>query len=175
MDSNLLLHPFTLGLLLGLIFAALAFYQLLRVRGEFKRFKRHLSDKLEIDADSITKIRKEQETLRKENEHLRVKVQGLNETPDRKVQRDLEIFARAERRMLISVPGFAPAWESAKESAFREIEEEERGNSLPKKVFTKFFGSAQQHPEQETALPPRATSPAAGRLGVGSDADRRSS
>src|SRR5438874_11440543 len=93
---HVLSHPFTLGLLLGLVFAGLAAYQLMRLKFEMKRYKRHLSDKLEIEGDSAKRIRGEQETLKKENENLRVKIAALNELPDRKVQRELEIFARAE-------------------------------------------------------------------------------
>ena len=146
--NEILLHPFSLGLGLGLIFAALAFYQYLRLKGELTRFKRHLSDKLEIEADLLKKMKNEQEGLRKENENLRVKVGGLNDLPDRKVQRDLEVYARAEKRMLVSVPGFAPAWENAKSAAISELEDEEAGKSLPKKVFARFFGSGRK---EETA------------------------
>src|SRR5438067_13524380 len=112
--KDILLNHFTCGLALGLIFAALALYQYFRLKSEMKRYKRHLSDKLEIEADSMKKIRAERESLRKENENLRVKIAALNEMPDRKLQRDLEVFARAEKRMLVNVPGFAPAWDSAK-------------------------------------------------------------
>src|SRR5437016_5300159 len=108
---HVLSHPFTLGLLLGLVFAGIAVYQLLALKLEMKRYKRHLSDKLEIEAEAMKRGRGEVETLRKENENLRVKIAALNELPDRKIQRDVEIFARAEKRMLVSVPGFAPAWE----------------------------------------------------------------
>ncbi|MEA3188052.1 MAG: hypothetical protein QOD99_1882 [Chthoniobacter sp.] len=137
---HVLSHPFTLGLLLGLVFAALAFYQLLALKLEMKRYKRHLSDKLEIEAEAMKRGRTEQETLKKENENLRMKVATLNDLPDHRLQRDVEIFARAEKRMLISVPGFAPAWENAKADAALEIEDEESGRSLPKRVFTKLFG-----------------------------------
>ena len=157
MTSQQILHiltaPFSLGLWLGLIFAALAFYNYLRMKGELKRFKRHLSDRLEIDAAGVQKGRAEVERLRKENENLRVKVAALNELPDQRAQRDLEIFARAEKRMLISVPGFAAAWENAKNDARGEIANEESGNSLPKRVFAKLFTAPPQKTEPDKALP----------------------
>ncbi len=152
MDShtlhNVLASPFTWGLLLGLLFAAMAFYQLVRAKFEMKRYRRHLSDKLEIEGDSLKRLRQEQENLRKENENLRMKVSALNEMPDRRAQRDLEIFARAEKKMLVSVPGFAPAWEGAKTVAIGEMDEEEAGRSLPRRVFTKFFGAGGVKEEQ---------------------------
>lgn len=144
MNSEVFLHPFALGLYLGLIFAALALYRLFRVKGDLKRYKRHLSDKLEIEADSAKRIRSELEAVRKENENLRVKVSTANQAPDQKLQRDLEVYARAEKSMMVSVPGFAPAWENAKNAALQELEAEESGRSLPKKVFTRLFGTGRR-------------------------------
>lgn len=146
---HVLSHPFTLGLLLGLVFTSLAIYQLVALKFEIKRYKRHLSDKLEIEAESMKRGRGEVETLRKENENLRVKIAALNELPDRKLQRDVEIFARAEKRMMVSVPGFAPAWEGAKSEAGSELEDEENGRSLPKRVLTRLFGPGRR---EEKAL-----------------------
>lgn len=144
------MHPFTLGLALGLIFTCLALYQVFRLKWELRRFKRHLSDKLEIEAESARKVRADLESLRRENENLRVKNASLNDLPDRKIERDLEIFARAEKRMLVSVPGFAPVWETAKSEALTEIEEEEAGKRPLKRVFTRLFGT----PTKEEKLLP---------------------
>lgn len=140
MNPEYFTSPFAFGFYLGLVFVVLALYQAFRLRGELSRFKRHLSDKLEIEADSAKKIKLEQEALRKENETLRMKVGALNEQPDRKLHRDLEIYARAEKRMLISVPGFAPAWETAKSEAHLELVEEENGRNAPKRIFSRLFG-----------------------------------
>ena len=144
-------HPVALGFYLGSVFTVIALYNYLRLKGELTRFRRHLSDKLEIEAETMKKLKQEQETLRKENESLRVKVNALNDVPDRKVQRDLEIYARAERRMLINVPGFAPAWETAKAEAHAELVEEESGKSTPKKIFARLFGGS----TEKVALPAR--------------------
>jgi hypothetical protein len=139
-DSNLFLGQFALGFYLASVFTILALYHLLRLKGELARFRRHLSDRLEIEAESMRKMKTEVESLRKENETLRVKVNALNEQPERKLQRDLEIYARAEKRMLINVPGFAPAWETAKSEAHNELAEEEAGRSAPKRLFSRLFG-----------------------------------
>ena len=136
---QVLVHPFTWGLVLGLVFLALALYRILRLKGEIKRYKRHLSDRLEIEAESVQKGRSDLERLRKENENMRVKIAGLNEMPERRLERDLEIYARAEKRMLVGVPGFAAPWENAKHEALTEIQGEEAGQSLPKRVFARLF------------------------------------
>ncbi len=148
--QQILSSHFTWGLLLGLIFLALALYRIVRLKGEIKRYKRHLSDKLEIEAEAVQKIRGEVERLKKENEHLRVKVASLNDSSDRRLERDLEIYARAERRMMVGVPGFAGPWENAKHDALLEIQGEEAGQSLPKRVFARLFPSPR---DEKTQLP----------------------
>jgi len=139
-NKEIFLSPFALGFYLGCVFLLLALYQLLKLKGEFRRYRSYLSDKLQIEAESMQRIKAEQETLRKENENLRVKVNSLNDTSERKLQRDLEIFARAEKRMLISAPGFAPAWETAKNEAHHDLGEEESGKAQPKRIFARLFG-----------------------------------
>jgi cell division protein FtsB len=152
MDSKVFLSPFALGLYLGLIFAALAFYRVIRLKFELRGYKRHLNHKLEIDAEQLQKMKRDQDALKKENENLRVKVASLNDNPDRRAQRDLEIFARAEKRMLVSVPGFAPAWEGAKSAAQSELADEEAGRSAPKSVFSKIFGGRVENVETTKTL-----------------------
>jgi hypothetical protein len=148
MDKHIFFSPFALGLYLGLVFTALAVYRIIRLKFELSGFKRHLSNKLEIEAEHLQKLKRDQEALRKENENLRVKVASLNENTDRRAQRDLEVFARAEKRMLVTVPGFAPAWEGAKNAALSEIQEEEAGRSAPKSVFSKIFGTVRTEPAE---------------------------
>ena len=138
--QQILTREFAWGFYLGCVFLVIACYNYLRLKGEMSRFRRHLSDKLEIEAETMKKLKAEQETLRRENESLRVKVNALNGVPDRKLQRDLEIYARAEKRMLLHVPGFAPAWETAKTEAHQELTEEEAGRAAPKRIFARLFG-----------------------------------
>jgi hypothetical protein len=152
MNKDIFLGQFALGFYLGCVFLVIACYNYLRLKGELSRFRRHLSDKLEIEAESMKKIKAEQENLRKENESLRVKVNALNELPDRKLQRDLEVYARAEKRMLLNAPGFAPAWETAKSEAHNDLAEEEAGKAAPKRIFSRLFGGGNS---TNSALPNR--------------------
>ena len=149
--QELLTREFAWGFYLGCVFLVIAAYNYLRLKGELGRFRRHLSDRLEIEAETMKKMKGDVETLRKENESLRVKVNALNEQPDRKIQRDLEVFARAEKRMLLGVPGFAPAWETAKSEAHGELAEEEAGRAAPKRIFARLFGGG----SSQAALPAR--------------------
>src|SRR5580700_2958476 len=132
-------HHFYLGLgigaILGLIGVTFAVMRLFDTKSEVKRLKRHLSDKMELEADATNRLRHDLQDLKQQNENLRIKVANLNQFPDKRLQRELEIYARAERFMVSSSPGFPAVWEEAKRSALAGLEQEENGNSLPKRVF----------------------------------------
>jgi hypothetical protein len=130
-----LLSPFAFGFYVGCGLLLIALYHHTKLKFEHSRYRRMLSDKLEIEASTM-----EADALKKENENLRVKVQTQNESPDNKLGRDLEVFARAERKMMVAAPGFAGSWEQAKQAAFQEIADEEAGKATPKRFFQRFFG-----------------------------------
>jgi len=132
-------QPFTWGLLVGLIFLGILAWHYWKLTLEFKRYKKYLSDKMELEAESYNRIKQDKEKLGQENENLRLKIGSFKDAPSRELERELEIFARAERRMILSAPGFAPAWESAKAAAMDEISQEERGKSLPQRLFRKLL------------------------------------
>jgi hypothetical protein len=134
------LNSFALGFLLGTVFLVMALFSHWKTKREFKRYQRHLSDKLELDSRNIQELNKERARLSQESEHLRLQVARLNEKPDNKLQRELEILARAEKHMMINAPGFAPAWEMAKSQALSNLETEEKGMSFPQKIFRKLLG-----------------------------------
>lgn len=154
--KDFLLHPFALGLYTGGVFLLIAFWHLFRTRLEFKRYRRMLSDKMELDAAAVSKQKGELEALRKENENLRVKVQALTNQPPQKLSRDLEIFARAEKKMTVAAPGFAGPWEQAKQAAHQELTDEETGKSATRTLFQRFFGGGAQETVQ--SLPQAADS-----------------
>ncbi len=139
--NDILKSPFTWGLALGLLFFVLSAWGHFKTRHEFRRYRKHLSDKLDLDAAQLEALKKERETLLKENENLRLRLGLLSEKPEQKIMRDLEILARAEKRMILRAPGFAPAWEAAKSDAADEVALEETGKSLPKRLFHRLFGS----------------------------------
>ena len=132
-------HHFYLGLgvgaILGLIVIVFTLMRLWDTKGEVRRLKRHLADKLELEADATNRLRVDLQELKQQNENLRIKVANLNQYPDKRLQRELEIYARAERFMVSSSPGFPAVWEEAKRTAMTGLEQEETGKSLPKRVF----------------------------------------
>jgi hypothetical protein len=132
---------FVWGLLLGLLFFVLSAWAHFKTKRDFRRYRKHLSDKLDLDAAQLEALKKERESVLKENENLRLRIGMMGEKPDQKILRDLEVLTRAEKRMVIRAPGFAPAWETAKSEAADELAHEEMGKSLPKRFFNRLFGS----------------------------------
>jgi hypothetical protein len=153
-------YTFCMGFGLGCIFLVMSYFNHWKTKGEFKRYKTHLSDKLELDAKQLQDTNKERARLAQENEHLRIQVNRLNEKPENKLQRELEVMARAEKHMLINAPGFAPAWEMAKSQALSHMETEEKGMSFPQKIFRKLIGPGSNG---STALPENGSSASNGK------------
>jgi hypothetical protein len=145
--SEFFSHPFVWGLALGLLFFGLSLYAHFKTKLSLNRYRKMLSDKLEIEAEATLNARKERDALKVENENLRTRVTQLSEKAEGKLQRELEILARAEKAMMISAPGFAPAWENAKTQAATDVSEEDKGKALPKRIFRRFFGNGKSDVE----------------------------
>ena len=153
-------HWFFWGFLLGFLLCILSLFAHMKTKGELKRLKGHLSDKLEIEAEKLSEMKAHIEKLKGENENLRMKVNtGRVQNDFLSLERELEIYARAEKGMVVNAPGFAQAWEKAKEAALTEIEAEESGKSLPRRIFKKFFTKSGETVEAEVieALPAEST------------------
>jgi hypothetical protein len=136
------LNTFLVGLGLGLCLALLSLWHQWRIRAEFRRYKLMLSDRMELEARQTQEERQQRAKLQAEAENLRLQVARLNEKPDQRQARDLEIYARAERHMTLQAPGFAQAWELAKSEASAQLEAEERGASLPQRIYRRLLGGA---------------------------------
>ncbi len=144
------------ALILGFAIGFLLFFSSFRAhwktKSEFRRYKKMLGDKMELEHKQLSDLTREREKYTKENENLRLQISRLNDRPENKLQREMEIYARAEKQMTINAPGFAPAWEIAKSQALAQIETEEKGNSFPQRIFRKLVGGG-----TTTALPAEAT------------------
>ena len=89
--KEMLTSPFAFGFYTGCVLLLIALYHHLKLKLDHARYKRMLSDKLEIEAATLSKLKQEADALKKENENLRVKVQGLNSQPDNKLARELDL------------------------------------------------------------------------------------
>jgi DNA-binding transcriptional regulator YhcF (GntR family) len=138
--KTILTHWFFWGFLLGFFLCVLSLVSHSKTKRELRRLKGHLSDKLEIEAEKMSEMKEKIDSLKGENENLRMKVNtGRVQDDYQSLERELEIYARAEKAMVVNAPGFAQAWEKAKEAALHELEAEESGKSLPRRIFKKFF------------------------------------
>ena len=131
-------HPFTWGLLLGLLITVFVWKsgfsarrnvarELKRVEGEMKNLQSHLNTQLKINASGNESLQTELESLRKQNETLRVNNAALQQKPGRAEQRLLQIQEIAIRTMREQAPGFAPAWEKAVRQGENEVDAAESG------------------------------------------------
>ena len=140
-------QPFTWGLLLGLLIAAFAWKsgftahrnqsrEMRRLEGEMKDLQSHLNTQLKINASGNGLLQTELDSLRKQNETLRVNNASLQQKPDRATQRQFHVQEIAVRTMREQAPGFAPAWEKAIRQAETEVAASESGfGNLIRKVI----------------------------------------
>lgn len=162
--TTLHLWALVLGFALGFLLFLAQFRAHWKTKGEFRRYKKMLGDKMELEHRQLNEMNKDKERLTKENENLRLQVNRLNDRTDNKLQREMEIYARAEKQMTINAPGFAPAWEIAKSQALAQLEAEEKGNSFPQRIFRKLVGGS-----SHVALPAEAVASTTSKNGASGD------
>ena len=158
----ILTHPFTLGLLLGLLVAGFLWKSGLAARGHLKRditrlqeegreLQGHLNTQLKLNARGADELQKELDELRTQNENLRVNIATLQSKPGRAEQRQYQITEAAIRAMREQAPGFAPAWEQALRTAEADYEDAEGGlKRLVKKVIPG-IGTSAPAPSADTS------------------------
>lgn len=129
---------FVWGLLLGLLIAFFiwksaftarrgATREIKRLETEIKDLQGHLNTQLKINASGNEVLQQELETLRRQNENLRVNNAALQQKPGRAEQQLLQVYEIAIRTMREQAPGFAPAWEKALRQGEAELEAAESG------------------------------------------------
>ena len=130
--------PFTLGLLLGLAVAAVAWKSgfstrrrlardIRKLENDMRELQGHLNTQLKINAHGNDTLQRELEELRRQNENLRVSVATLQSKPGKAELRHFQVTESAVRMMREQAPGFAPAWEKAMRQAEFDLEAGESG------------------------------------------------
>ena len=136
--NETLKNPFTWGLLLGLLIAGFLWKsgftgrrnlsrELKRVEGELRNLQGHLNTQLKITASGNEALQADLDSLRKQNEMLRVNQALLQQKPGRAEQRLLQVHEIAIRTMREQAPGFAPAWENAVRQGEAELSAADSG------------------------------------------------
>ncbi|MCH3916672.1 MAG: hypothetical protein LKE40_04260 [Spirochaetia bacterium] len=91
--------------------------KLLEKQTETDKLKNMLNDRMDLENEGIQKLKKENETLKKQNENLRITVATYSQKPGRKEISRLHVYQLAADRLMLNSPGFGAAWQaSLKES-----------------------------------------------------------
>ena len=138
-------HPFAYGAMAGFGLGMVLFFFALALRWnkskELKNLRQLMSDKMKLEADHQELARAERVRLAEENQNLKSKVSSLQKTPENSAAHDLEVMARAERKLLLAAPSFTSAWEDAKQTAQAELEQEAIGRAKPRTMFRRMFST----------------------------------
>lgn len=153
-------HPFTWGLLLGLLVAAFiwksgftarrhAAREIKRLETEMKDLQGHLNTQLKINASGNQALQSELDALKQQNETLRVNNAALQQKPGRAEQRLLQVYEIAIRAMREQAPGFAAAWEKAIRQGEAEVDAADSGF---KKLVRRVIPGLGNTPAQATLI-----------------------
>ena len=144
---DLLIHPFALGLYLGITFCVYIFLSEISKRRQLKnkidileKEKEELKKTLHIQMDISQKgnLSREEEVkdLKKQNENLRISISTLQNKPGAAELKMLYTFDKAISLMNQRTPGFASVWETVLVEAQKEVEKSTSGiRGLLRKVF----------------------------------------
>ncbi len=156
--------PFAWGLAIGLILVLLTWLAALTKRGELRRevrrLREHLNTQMDITQRGNAAMKTELDSLKTQNENLRVAVKEWQTKPGRGEMRQLSIYDRAIRILNQNAPGFSPVWEKAVKESEAELVESESGSmgSVLRRAFRPFAALGNG---------PRTDKPAAGYDDIG--------
>lgn len=112
----------------GCVLLLISILNNLRVRRKYKkeilRIKSIVTQKMDLESDSLSRMKEEIRDLKQQNENLRISVRTFSQKPNRKEVARLQVYQRAVEIMSLKAPGFAPAWQVAlteSESEFDKI------------------------------------------------------
>ncbi|HAN43187.1 MAG TPA: hypothetical protein DCP98_07165 [Sphaerochaeta sp.] len=116
-------------------------------KAEIAKLKGLLADRMDIEPEGITKLKKENEELKQANENLRITNANLSQKPGRAEVQRLHIYQQAVDRLVINSPGFGAAWQSALKESEDEFAKTYTGTQafwkkvLPGKTNAKLISS----------------------------------
>lgn len=115
---------FLIGLGIGLLLFIISLINNARLKSkhkkEIQKIKHIVTQKMDLESDSLTQLKSEIKSLREQNENLRVSLRSMSQKTTKKEMTRLQIYERGIEIMYLKAPGFAPAWQTA----LKESEEE---------------------------------------------------
>ncbi len=152
--------PFTWGLAVGLVLCFLTWLSGLaksrEARREVLRLREHLHTQMDITQRGNASMKNELDTLKAQNENLRVAVKEWQQKPGRPEMRQLSVYDRAIRILNQNAPGFSPVWEKAVKESEDELVASDNGvGSMLRRAFRPFaaLGNGPTQPNKPAAVP----------------------
>jgi len=120
-DEEICMQSFLIGLGIGVVLAIVLVVIMsvkrhqenLAVSKETERLKRMLTDRMDLESDGLSKLKEQNEDLKKQNENLRITLGTYSQKPGRKEVARLHVYQLAVDRLTINSPGFGAAWQAA--------------------------------------------------------------
>lgn len=149
--DNFNFKSFGIGLLIGLICLLIVFIIMLirksmsdkKHKKEVTELKKVLATRMEIENAGVHSVKTEVDTLKKENENMRVTLSTLDQKAGRKEIRQLQLYQIAIEKLMVTSPGFAPAWQQS----LKEAEDNLKSSMAGKIPFIgRFIASSDTHP-----------------------------
>lgn len=148
--NNFNFKSFGIGLIVGLICLLVVFIIMLirksisdkKHKKEMVELKKVLATRMEIENAGVHSVKTEVDILKKENENMRITLSTLDQKAGRKEMRQLQLYQIAIEKLMVSSPGFAPAWQQALKEA-----EDNLKNSIAGKIpfIGRFISSSDSH------------------------------
>lgn len=124
-DQNIV-YAFVAGFVLAwLVFGIRILVLKSRGNREVRNLKENLLNRIDIEASSIVRMKKEIDELKSKNANLKVSMHNLSSKPGRREKLQLQVYQSAIEKMSVRAPGFAPAWQIVLQEC-----EQEAGRSL---------------------------------------------
>jgi MFS superfamily sulfate permease-like transporter len=122
------MQNFLIGLGIGVVLAIVLVVvmslkrhkEILVATKETERLKRMLTDRMDLESEGLSKLKEQNEELRKQNENLRISLNTYSQKPGRKEVARLHVYQLAVDRLTINSPGFG----AARQAALKESEDE---------------------------------------------------
>lgn len=157
---------FCWGFALGLILVIYVWIRGIQKRGDLKRRVKDLETtiktKMELEREqshgTLDKIRELEEKIRKQDQLLvnqKSTIEIMKERPGKQELRELSRYQKAYQILTLQIPGFATAWQAAKQKILDEEKEENSGLSVfTRPIVNLFSGSiSSSGDEVRPALP----------------------
>ncbi len=124
------MQNFLIGLGIGVVLAIVLVVvmsikrhkELLAVSKETERLKRMLTDRMDLESEGLSKLKEQNEELKKQNENLRISLNTYSQKPGRKEVARLHVYQLAVDRLTINSPGFGAAWQAALKESENEFQ-----------------------------------------------------